>query len=120
MFETNDPNLVIEICWQIIDFNRYAYKHNEPWLSIYFDLILWWVSAAITIQCNFRAYWARWKYKEINNNWTVFETLIEKWAAECLQQFEWNSKILKWLRALKFINSMIKEIDSNVLYIENS
>lgn len=115
MFEPPHLDIVITICFYVLDYNRGVNIHEDQQMILFFDRLLQRVAAIASIKNAFKAY----KWRQSREQLPIY-VIIEKRAANCIQSVWSDWKIKKRLRALERIKNHIDRIEAPVLYIEQS
>jgi hypothetical protein len=115
VFEPPHLDIVITICFYVLDYNRGVNIHEDQQMILFFDRLLQRVAAIASIKNAFKAY----KWRQSREQLPIY-VIIEKRAANCIQSVWSDWKIKKRLRALERIKNHIDRIEAPVLYIEQS
>ena len=115
MFEPPHLDIVITICFYVLDYNRGVNIHEDQQMILFFERLLERVAAIASIKNSFKAY----KWRQSRPQLPIYE-IIEKRAANCIQAIWSDWKIKKRMIALQNIKTHIDRIDSNAIYIEQS
>ena len=113
VFEPPHLDIVITICFYVLDYNRGVNIHEDQQMILFFDRLLQRVAAIASIKNAFKAY----KWRQSREQLPIY-VIIEKRAANCIQSVWSDWKIKKRLRALERIKNHIDRIEAPVLYIE--
>jgi len=115
VFEPPHLDIVITVCFYVLDYNRGVNTHEDQQMVLFFDRLLERVAATAFFQNMMKA--MMWRKKQTK---LPIYTIIEKRAAHCIQSVWSDWKIKKRMTALVAIKRHVEAIDSPRVYIEQS
>ena len=115
VFEPPHLDIVITICFYVLDYNRGVNIHEDQQMILFFERLLERVAAISKIKNALKAR----LWRKSRTQLPIYE-IIEKRAACCIQSIWSDWKIKKRMIALQNVKTHIDRIDSTNLYIEQS
>lgn len=115
VFEPKHLDIVITICFHVLDYNRQVNIHEDQQMILFFERLLQRVAAMASIKNAYKAH----KWRQSRPQLPI-DVIINSRAAICIQQ-QWSSwKLKKRMKALSNIKAHVDNIQSNCLYLEQT
>lgn len=115
VFEPKHLDIVITICFYVLDYNRTVNVHEDQQMILFFERLLMRVASIAAIKNAWKAH----KWRQSRPQLPI-DVIINSRAAICIQQ-QWSSwKLKKRMKALSNIKAHIDSIQSNCLYLEQT